>query len=112
MVAFENALLRLRDRPGRLLLILAAVNVFNLADFLLTLNVLESGGEEANPIMRGLFGMGPLWAGLFKVVAVLVASLLVWRCRSFRDALAVALAMLAIFTVVLVYHVAGLLAYA
>ena len=39
--------------------LLLAVNVLNLADFLLTLNVLAHGGGEANPILRSLFALRP-----------------------------------------------------
>lgn len=104
----QSALVGLRDRPAALMLLLAAVNVFNVADFSLTLNVLATGGAEANPIMRSLFALGPVWAGLFKVAAVLLASWPVWRCRRYRLALQAALLMVIIFFAVLVYHVLGL----
>jgi Domain of unknown function (DUF5658) len=107
VVVFENALVRLRDRPATLRLLLFTVNALNMADFMLTLNILNVGGGEANPIMRSLYSMGPLWAGSFKVVAVLLATLLVWRCRCYRDALAAALVMVVIFGMVLAYHVLG-----
>ncbi len=66
------------------------VNALNLADFLLTMNVLSHGGGEANPIMRSLFAMDPLYAGIFKMVAVFFTSWLTWRCRRFRSGLQVA----------------------
>jgi hypothetical protein len=90
--------------------LLVTVNVLNIADFLLTLNVLKDGGGEANPIMRSLFSLGPFWAGLFKILAVLLTTLLVWRCRSYRLALAASLAMLAIFAAVALSHLFGLAA--
>jgi hypothetical protein len=111
-VSIERTLLGLRDRPGTLRVLLVTVNLLNLADFWLTLNVLENGGGEANPIMRSLFELGPMWAGAVKVTTILLTSLLLWRCRSFRLALAAALAMLAIFTTVLFYHILGLAALA
>lgn len=87
--------------------ILLTVNLLNVADFWLTLRVLGNGGGEANPIMRSLFEVGPVWAGLFKMAAIGLTSLLVWRCRSYRMALAAALTMLAIFTAVAFYHILG-----
>lgn len=107
---FEHTLLGLRNRPGVLWVVLAVVNVLNIADFVLTLNVLASGGAEANPIMRSLFDLGPVWAGAFKLVAVLLATVLVWRCRRYRLALVAALVMALIFTGVLFYHIIGLAA--
>ena len=49
---FEQILLGLRDRPRLLWMMLAVVNLLNIADFVLTLNVLASGGADATPIMR------------------------------------------------------------
>jgi hypothetical protein len=111
-VAFERALLGLRDRPRLLLGLLLVVNALNLADFFLTLNVLASGGGEANPILKSLFEVDPLYAGLFKVVAVLLTSWLAWRCRRFRSGLEAALIMLAVFSLVICYHIYGLIVYA
>lgn len=107
----ENTLVGLRCRPGTLLALLAAVNALNLADFVLTLNVLTAGGGEANPIMRSLFALNPVYAGVFKVMAVLLTTVLVWRCRRFRRALEAALIMGAVFAVVFFYHIYGLVAF-
>jgi hypothetical protein len=111
-IAFERALLGLRDRPRLLFGLLVVVNILNLADFLLTLNVLASGGGEANPILKSLFEVDPLYAGLFKVVAVLLTSWLAWRCRRFRSGLEAAVIMLAVFGIVICYHIYGLIMYA
>jgi hypothetical protein len=104
----ESALIGLRDSPGLLGVLLVVINIFNLFDFTLTLNVLSSGGGEANPLMRGLFDLGPVWAGVFKFLAVGTASWLMWRCRRFRCALKVAVITAALFTAVLGYQVFGL----
>jgi hypothetical protein len=109
--AFERVLLGLRDRPRVLFGILVAVNVLNLADFLLTLNVLSEGGGEANPILKSLFALDPLYAGLFKLAAVLFTSWLAWRCRRFRSGLEAALIMLVVFAGVICYHIFGLIVY-
>lgn len=111
-VAHEQALLALRDRPRLLFGLLAVVNLLNVADFLLTLKVLAQGGGEANPILKSLFDVDPLYAGLFKLVAVLLTSWLAWRCRRFRSGLEAAVIMLAVFTAVMCYHVFGLIFYA
>jgi hypothetical protein len=58
--------------------------------------------------MRSLFAMSPRWAGIFKVVAVLAASLLVWESRRYRKALIAGLCMLVVFAGLFVYHVFGL----
>ncbi|MFH1834195.1 MAG: DUF5658 family protein, partial [bacterium] len=110
-IAFQNVLTGLRDHPRTLRVLLVSVNVLNLADFLLTLSVLASGGEEANPIMRSLFALNPVYAGMFKITAVLLTTWLVWRCRRFRTALEAAVLMVAIFAGVFLYHIVGAAAF-
>lgn len=110
-VGLTSVLLGLRDRPRLLWVMLVTVNALNMVDFVLTLNVLAMGGGEANPILASLFSADPLYAGVFKVLLVLSATLLVWRCRRFRRALEAALIMVGLFTAVFVYHIAGLLVY-
>ena len=108
MGVLRRTLIALRDRPRALMIVLAVVNALNAADLLLTLGVLDSGGREANPLMRSLFATSPLWAGIFKLVAVLAASLLVWENRRYRKALIAGLCMLVLFAGLFVYDVVGL----
>ena len=84
----HQTLVHLRDNPRTLQVLLVVVNALNLTDFGLTLNALANGASEANPVMASLFKVGPLWAGIFKTAAVLVATALVWECRRYRKALA------------------------
>ncbi len=106
-----GVLLAVRDRPGILWIILVSVNALNLADFLLTLNILALGGGEANPLLAHLFAADPFYAGLFKFTVVLLVTLAVWRCRRFRRALEASFIMLGVFTVVFFYHIYGLVLY-
>jgi hypothetical protein len=110
-MAMESVLTGLRDRPATVRVLLLTVNMLNLADFALTMNALSIGGGEANPIMRSLFDLNPVYAGLFKILAVLAVSLVIWRFRRFRSALQVALVMLVIFMGVFFYHILGLIAF-
>jgi len=82
--------------------------LLNVADFCLTLVALESGGREVNPVLRPLFMLGPIWAGVFKVVFVVAATLLVWLLRRYRKALIVAVFMLALFGALMLYHLVAL----
>jgi hypothetical protein len=108
MGVFKRTLIALRDRPRALRWLLMAVNLLNLADFCMTLVALEAGGREANPLLRPLFALSPLGAGIFKIVAVLAATLLVWESRRYRKALIVSLLMLLVFAGLLIYHVFAL----
>lgn len=105
---FGQMLLRMRDRPRLLAGLLLMVNLLNLADFVLTLVALQQGGAENNPVMRSLFAANPVLAGLFKIGTILAVSLILWRWRSFRDALQAVLVVLVTFTLVIVYHMGGL----
>ncbi len=109
LAAVDGFLLGLRDRPKLIFSMLVVVNALNLADFLLTLNVLSDGGGEANPIMRSLFAINPIYACIFKMFAVGITSWLAWRCRRFRSGLQSALILLAVFAAVICYHIFGLL---
>jgi hypothetical protein len=101
----RRALIALRDRPKALQLLLVGVNLLNLADFSVTLRVLDSGGREANPILRPLLVLSPIWAGIFKLVAVLAASLLVWENRRYRKALIAALCVVLVFAGLVAYDI-------
>jgi hypothetical protein len=103
MGVLKRTLYALRDRPRALQGLLAAVNVLNVVDFLLTLLVLGHGGREGNPVLRPLLALSPLSAGIFKVVVVLAASLLVWHSRYYRKALIAGLCMLVVFAWLVVY---------
>jgi hypothetical protein len=65
------------------------------------------GREEANPLMRALFGTNPEIAALFKVAVVVAATLLIWQVRRFRGTIIVAGMALAAFTLLFTYHVVG-----
>jgi hypothetical protein len=108
MGVLRRTLIALRDRPRALILVLVAVNVLNVADLLLTLGVLDYGGREANPVMRSLLATSPVSAAVFKLVALLLASLLIWGNRRYRKALIAGLCVLVLFAGLFVYDVVGL----
>lgn len=104
----QRTLLGLRDHPNTLFWVLVATNALNIADYGLTMNALANGFSEGNPVMGFLIQMSPIWAGVFKTAAVLLASLLVWQLKRYRKALLVALLMLAVFAGVFAWHLYGL----
>lgn len=107
--SLQYRLVCLREQPRRLLWLLVAANALNIADYGLTLNALANGFAEGNPVMGFLIEMSPVWAGVFKVFAVLLASLIVWQLRRYRKALIAALGMLVVFAAVFAWHLYGLL---
>jgi hypothetical protein len=105
----HRVLIVLRDNPRALQVLLVVVNALNFTDLGLTLNALSNGATEANPVMATLFNASPIWAGVFKTLAIFVATAMVWECRRYRKALLAAIAMVLVFAGVFIYHMVGLL---
>jgi hypothetical protein len=87
--------------------IAAALLVFvllNLADLLLTVRALSMGAVEGNPVMAYLFAVDPTLAALFKVVVGAGIALAIWSARRYRRMLETSLVIVAVMTVVLLYH--------
>ncbi|MBC7293366.1 MAG: hypothetical protein H5T84_04510 [Thermoleophilia bacterium] len=105
---WHRSLYYLREQPGALWVMLVTINVLNLADLALTINAFALGIGEANPIMRSLFLVNPLWAGLFKFAAVLATTVWLWYGRGFRLVLEATLLILVLYLGVFFYHIAGL----
>lgn len=102
-----RALIALRDVPGVLMLLLAAINVLNVMDLALTVEALKQGNAEANPVMAALFAQGPAPAAFFKILCVAAVSLAVWRLRSYRRVLQVAVSAFALYVGVMLFHIYG-----
>jgi hypothetical protein len=101
----------LRENPRLLAAVLVAVNVLSALDFVLTQAEMDSGiASEGNPVLASLFEQGPGLAWLFKTVIVLGVSVVIWRQRHRRAILSVAIAALAIYALVIAYHLSGILA--
>lgn len=96
----------LRDDPVRLFVLIVIANCLSALDFLFTLAQLRAGvATEANPVLAGLFAADPAVAWAFKSSVMLVVSLVIWLNRRHRMILTVALLMLAIYTLLVMYHV-------
>lgn len=101
-------LLLLRRNRTAFAILLFALNLLNVTDYACTLIALRSGIPEGNPFMAELFAQGNVSAGRAKIALVLLVSMLLWRFRTFRKALLTAVAMLAGFLAIFVYHAVGL----
>lgn len=99
----------LRDHVWALATVLVLANVLNLVDFVMTLNALAAGFEEANPVLRGFFAVSPGVAGLFKMALVGLITGGVWRFRRYRQVLLAGMLLLTIFVAVFLFHLYGLL---
>lgn len=85
-------------------LVLAAILVFNLIDYVMTLRVLGVGGVELNPVMDRLFAMGWETAALAKLLTAGVVALVLLALRRYRRTLEVSLLVLVGYSVLTLYH--------
>lgn len=102
---YESGLRDLAERPRTLLLVLATIVVFNFMDYLLTLQVLEAGGKELNPVMARLFSVGPAAAALVKLGVGAAVVLALLALRRYRRTLEMAIVALVGFSALMIYHV-------
>jgi hypothetical protein len=110
-VAWETALVYLRDNASALLAVLATANLLSALDFVFTLHALQNGALEANPVMRALLDRDPSLAGVVKVGMVAALSLMLWKMRRYRLILKVAVFALVVYAVLVLYHVVFLIGY-
>lgn len=97
----------MRGDPGLLLKILLMFNLYNIADYILTINALAAGYQELNPVMRSLFAHGLLSAGIFKIVTGLAVTGLIWRYRRYMLVLQLSLYIFGLYLAVVAYHILG-----
>jgi Domain of unknown function (DUF5658) len=98
----------LRDRPVALITVLVLVNVLSIADWMLTLRVLEAGAAEGNPVLAAMISANPAGAFVFKLAATLGVTIALWSWRRYRAVLATAIGALLIYAGLMVYHAWGL----
>ena len=81
--------------------------VLNLLDAIFTLQFVSAGvATEANPLMDYLLSHNPLLFMVGKLALVSVGILLLWHLRTKRLAIAGIVTSLAIYTLIVAYHVA------
>jgi len=88
---YHRMLVRLRENPRTVLLILVLVTVLNFADLVFTQRALVRGAVEVNPIMRFLFDLHPVWAAVVKASIGMVVVEIIWALRRYRSALVLAM---------------------
>jgi hypothetical protein len=102
--AIDRMLIGLSRSTFALVAVLVATNILNLADLGLTLHLMQRGAQEANPVMGGLFAMGPATAILFKAAILAVVTLGMWGLRRHRLVVALSVLTLAGFAVLVAYE--------
>jgi hypothetical protein len=84
----------------------------NLADYLLTLQALDRGAREVNPIMAALFEHDPSLALAFKLATAAAVVVIIWQLRRYRRILGVSLVAVGGFGLLVGYQLALVLALA
>jgi hypothetical protein len=98
----------LRDQPVALISILVVINMLSVADWLLTLRVLEAGAGEGNPVLAAMLASNPAGAFLFKLAATLGVTIALWSWRKYRAVLVTAIGALLLYAALMAYHAWGL----
>ena len=109
--AYNRMLAAYRSEPRILALVLVIVALLNIADLALTLQAIEVGAVELNPIMAALFGADMLLASVFKVIIGLGVVTAMWALRRYRRVLEASLLLLGGFTVLVVYSLTMLISF-
>lgn len=104
----DEALGWLAARPRVVLTLLVTLAGMNLLDFALTLQLLQRGAVEGNPVLAAAFAQGTMTAFAVKACLMIAIFLSVWLLRRYRGVLIVLLIAGAVYTLLLVYEV-GLL---
>ena len=99
----------LRTSRWALIYLLALLNLMSLLDGLFTAAELATGlAREGNPLFRGLIHASPLFAAVYKAVIMLVITVLLWHWRRYRVILTLTLVTLALYAMLLAYHLGSL----
>ena len=91
-----------------LMIALLGLNVMNALDMMFTLQAMDLGGGEANPIIRALLETGVPLAFVVKLLIVVLASLAIWRLKRYRAGLMAGVIVATLYTTVVAYHVVNL----
>lgn len=96
-----------RRNPRTILLVLALFTALNLADLVLTIRSFERGAIELNPVMRALFEVHPIVAGIVKMAVGMVVAEVIWTFRRHRGALALSIGITTVMAAILAWHLSS-----
>jgi hypothetical protein len=108
-LAYRSLVRRLSESPGRAAVLMASIVVLNVADMAFTFQALDRGLEELNPVMVGLLGAGHGVAAFVKIGVTAGLAAAGWWFRRFRRVIEVALAVVALMSLLILYHLLGVL---
>ncbi len=104
-VAYLGWIRQLSESPERAALLMISIVVLNIADVAFTFRALDRGLRELNPVMAGLLDAGHGVAALVKIGVLAALAAAGWWFRRFRRVIEVALLVVALMSVVVLYHV-------
>jgi len=104
-VAYLGWIRRLSESPERAALLMVSIVVLNIADMAFTFRALGRGLQEVNPVMEGLLDASHGVAAFVKIGVSAVLAVAGWRFRRFRRVIEVALLVVALMSIVVLYHV-------
>jgi hypothetical protein len=96
---------RISESPRQAALLMVSIVALNIADIAFTFRALDRGLQEVNPVMDGLLGAGHGIAAFVKIGVSAVLAAIGWWFRRFRRVIEVALLVVALMSLVVLYHV-------
>lgn len=102
--AYLGWIRRLSGSPQRAALLMASIVLLNIADVAFTFRALDRGLQEVNPVMAGLLDAGHGVAAVVKIGVSAALAAAGWWLRRFRRVIEVALVVIALMSVVVLYH--------
>lgn len=84
--------------------VLVAIGALCAVDAIFTLLYLQKGGEEANPLMDALIGVGPQWFVLVKCTVTNVGLAILCLHKNFTHVKIVITSLLGVYVLLFLYH--------
>jgi hypothetical protein len=109
-VAYRRLVRRISDSPRQAAMVMASIVALNVADIAFTFHALDRGLEELNPVMVGLLDAGRWVAAVVKIGVTGLVAAVGWRFRRYRRVIDGALFVLAVMSVLSLYHLLNLAA--
>jgi hypothetical protein len=104
-VAYLDWIRRLSESPMRAGFLMISIVVLSIADMAFTFRALDRGLQEVNPVMAGLLDTGHGFAALVKIGVSAALAVAGWWLRRFRRVIEAALLVVALMSLVVLYHV-------
>jgi len=103
-VAYLRWVQRVSESSAKAALLMGSIVILSIADMAFTFRALGRGLEEVNPVMAGLLDTGHGIAAFVKIGVSAALAAAGWWFRRFRRVIEVAVIVVALMSLVVLYH--------